>query len=52
MCVRIVIIAIYSQGLCCKTGSEFSAYYEALERYEDEKERYIYYVICIFIYGQ
>ncbi|XP_065903066.1 beta-1,3-N-acetylglucosaminyltransferase manic fringe-like [Dysidea avara] len=30
-------------GLCCKTGIEFSSYYKALEKHNDNKDRYQWY---------
>jgi len=35
--------------LCCKTGTEFSTYYKALEKHSDNKDRYGCYINIVLV---
>ena len=37
-CSRCLIV-YFSDGLCCKLGTEFAAYYEAVKQHKDDKDR-------------
>ena len=33
------LMCVYRWGLCCKMGTEFAAYYKAVEEHPGEEER-------------
>ena len=35
----LLYLLLYSYGLCCKLGTEFAKYYEAVEQHEADKDR-------------